>query len=663
MALQHKLKYRSEIDGLRAVAVLPVILFHAGVSLFQGGFVGVDIFFVISGYLITGIILKDCDEGKFSIVDFYERRFRRILPALFFVLVCIYPVAYMWLMPSEMKAFSQSLVAVSVFSSNILFWLTSGYFDTATELKPLLHTWSLGVEEQYYLFFPLLLLLLYKIKRKNWAVPMMGLLTLFGLAAAQWAVQKYPMAAFYLLPFRAWELMAGGLAAAYLRRYPLKDTADAVSQCGSLAGLAALLIAIFTFDKYMPFPGWNAAVAVIGSVLVIIFTTPKTWVGKILGNAGMVRIGLISYSAYLWHNPLFALARVRSEFEVEPYPLMVGLAVLSLVLADFTWRYVEAPFRDKKRFSRGQIFQISLVGSVAMCAIGLGGHFYFQKQEYKFDYGWDQAARRHTCLIQEDNQDKQDASCYEQGENQVLLWGDSHAASLYQGLSGFAKARGVALTQLTESACPPLLDWTASTRSNCQAINSRIMSEIAANHYDTVILHSMWFMEKSPAEVIQIQTALSNTVQQIKVVSPSSKIVIIGNVPRWYISAERAYEKELERGLISAGQHVYAAAIVLPELEKGLRQVAEQEGALFIAPSQYLCQQTGNAHKPCLLSADGTREKMLYIDADHLSKTGAEILVEDMKAPLETVFGKAAAEGKPSEIAATAAKIKKDMQK
>ncbi len=636
--MSHKLHYRSEIDGLRAIAVLPVILFHAGVSAFQGGFVGVDIFFVISGYLITSIILNDFEAGRFSIIEFYERRFRRILPALFFVLLCVYPLAYLWLMPSEMKAFSQSLVAVSVFSSNVLFWLTSGYFDTATELKPLLHTWSLGVEEQYYVFFPLLIMLLYKIGRKSWIVPSMVLISVVSLVAAEWAATHYPMAAFYLLPFRAWELMAGGLAAVYLRRHAMHTSDGPINQFGSLIGFAALLVSIFAFDKYMPFPGLSALVVILGSVLVIIFTTPKTWVGKILSNRAMVQIGLISYSAYLWHNPLFAFARIRSEFETEPFPLMIALSVLSLVLAYFTWRYVEAPFRNKAVFTRKRIFQISLYGSLVMFVVGIAGHFHFQRQEFKFDYGWDDAARRHTCLIQDDHADKQDPTCYEQGEAKVLLWGDSHAASLYQGLSGLAKTRGVPLTQLNQSACAPLLDWRYSTRLNCQSINDRIINEVAENQYQTIILHSMWFSEKKPAAFAEIETALAATIRRIKTVSPESQVVVIANTPRWYISAERAFAKAEDKGLVKAGQITAAAAVVLPELEAGLQRAATKEGAKFIAPSQYLCEAGGQEYRSCLLSKDGTREGMLYTDADHLSKTGADLLVEKMQDSLADVF-------------------------
>jgi peptidoglycan/LPS O-acetylase OafA/YrhL len=232
--------YRKEIDGLRALAVLPVILFHAGFELFSGGFIGVDVFFVISGYLITTIILAELEQGKFSLINFYERRARRILPALFLVMFVCIPFAWFWLLPSDMKDFSQSLVAVSFFASNILFWRESGYFDAAAELKPLLHTWSLAVEEQYYVLFPLFLMLFWKLG-KRWILLTLGLAFLASLALAQWAAYAKPSAAFYLLPTRGWELLIGAFTAFYLSQPKRKEFGKTAGEVGGCLGLALIL--------------------------------------------------------------------------------------------------------------------------------------------------------------------------------------------------------------------------------------------------------------------------------------------------------------------------------------------------------------------------------------------------------------------------------------
>jgi peptidoglycan/LPS O-acetylase OafA/YrhL len=254
------MQYRREIDGLRALAVLPVLLFHAGFQSFSGGYIGVDIFFVISGYLITSIILAELQTGTFSIVKFYERRARRILPALFLVMLVSLPFAWLWITPTGLFDFSKSLVAVSLFLSNILFWKEAGYFATANELKPLLHTWSLAVEEQYYVLFPLFLMLAWRLGR-HWIVAILFIAALVSLAASEWALTRYTSASFYLLPTRGWELLIGALTAFYLLPREIDSNKSLnlfLHQAASLVGLALITYCVFAFDKFTPFPGVNA---------------------------------------------------------------------------------------------------------------------------------------------------------------------------------------------------------------------------------------------------------------------------------------------------------------------------------------------------------------------------------------------------------------------
>ncbi len=365
------MKYRAEIDGLRAVAVVPVLLFHAGIPVFGGGFVGVDVFFVISGYLITSIILADLFAGQFSLLNFYERRARRILPALFVVMLASIPFAWAWLLPANMKDFAQSVAAVTTFSSNILFWRESGYFATLAELKPLLHTWSLAVEEQYYVFFPLVLMLAWWMKlRQAWLVGLLVVGLLISLVAAEWGSTNAPGPTFYLLPTRGWELLAGALAAFYLH-----GRADRPSNQGlSLLGLALITVAVFAYDKHTPFPGLYAVPPVLGSVLIVLFAGPGTLVQKLLGQRIFVGIGLISYSLYLWHQPLFAFARHRL-LDPPPQALMLGLIVVATVLAYLTWRFVEAPFRSRSRVSRRALVTSGCVAAAGFLAFGVAGHW------------------------------------------------------------------------------------------------------------------------------------------------------------------------------------------------------------------------------------------------------------------------------------------------
>ena len=371
------MKYRAEIDGLRAIAVVPIILFHAGFEYFSGGFVGVDVFFVISGYLITTIILSEKEQGSFSLVNFYERRFRRILPALFMVMLVSLIFSLLWLMPSYMEDFSQSLMAVSTFSSNILFWRESGYWEISNELKPLLHTWSLAVEEQYYVLYPLFLMQIWHF-RKDWILGSFIVIAAISLATAQWGAYNKPIPTFYLLPTRGWELAIGaGIAYYFLYR---KQTVQillshkSVNEALGLLGLLMISYAVYVFDKGTPFPSLYALVPTVGTGLIILFSSSQTMVGRLLSIKPLVAVGLISYGAYLWHWPLLVFARHLSLTEPSELTFAI-LALLSFPLAYLSWRYIEKPFRTKSIFSRKTIFTLSFIGSVIFITVGLAGHY------------------------------------------------------------------------------------------------------------------------------------------------------------------------------------------------------------------------------------------------------------------------------------------------
>ena len=362
------MKYRAEIDGLRALAVLPVILFHAGFEWFSGGFVGVDVFFVISGYLITTIIITEMAEGKFSIVNFYERRARRILPALFFVMLACLPFAWLWLNPNDLRDFGISLIAVSTFSSNILFFMEGGYFGTAAELKPLLHTWSLAIEEQYYILFPIFLMLTWRLGIK-WILILLSIAFFASLGYAQLRVDTYPSATFFFLGTRGWELLVGVFAAFYLK-FNTHLKSHFVNQSLSLLGFGMIVYSIIVFDKTTPFPSLYALVPTIGTGLLILCAVPKTFIHKLLSLKFIVGMGLISYSAYLWHQPLLAFARHRIFGELSEL-ILIALCLISLVMAWFSWRYVEKPFRNREQIDRRSIFIFSGCLPIIFIIIGL----------------------------------------------------------------------------------------------------------------------------------------------------------------------------------------------------------------------------------------------------------------------------------------------------
>ena len=370
------MKYRPEIDGLRALALIPVILFHAGFSFSKGGFVGVDIFFVISGYLITTIIITQLKEGVFSLLKFYERRARRILPALFLVQCTSLLLAWLYLLPSYFKDFSKSLIAMSVFASNILFWRESNYFDIENELKPLLHTWSLAIEGQYYVLFPILLSIFWGF-RKRWIFSLSVAVFAASLTISQWGVYNEPSAAFYLLPTRVWEILVGTIIAflfVYRRNTVQKlHSCLIVSEVASLMGLFMIGTSIFLFSEETPFPSLYALLPTIGTGLIIFFSTPETATGRFLSLKPIVAVGLVSYSAYLWHQPLFSFA--RHSFGEEPSNLIfIMLILLTFILAFLSWKFVEQPFRVKGIFSRKKFIVFSLLGSLVFMTVGISGN-------------------------------------------------------------------------------------------------------------------------------------------------------------------------------------------------------------------------------------------------------------------------------------------------
>jgi peptidoglycan/LPS O-acetylase OafA/YrhL len=447
------MKYRAEIDGLRALAVVPVILFHAGFELFSGGFVGVDVFFVISGYLITTILIEDIENQRFSLVNFYERRARRILPALFFVMLVCIPFAWMWMLPTQIKDFSQSLVAVSLFASNVLFWRESGYFDAASEEKPLLHTWSLAVEVQYYVLFPIFLFLAWRYGKNRvfWIIVVMASVSLL---LSEWGWRNKPTANFYLAPTRAWELFAGSIAAFIVQKQGVQK-----NNLLALLGLACIVFSIFAYDKITPFPSVYALVPVVGVVMLILFADKETVAARLLRTKAFVGIGLISYSAYLWHQPLFAFARIRMSEHPSSFWMLV-LSAASVALAYISWRYVEKPFRNKEKLSQNTIFGISLLGMAFFVSVGFTGHLrHFDINKVRFgqdsrvlqtyqlledakiespvfilDNRHDNRDCRFSVLNLDAEIDKRVLDCFERYGAGTMVFGDSHATNLYHSL-------------------------------------------------------------------------------------------------------------------------------------------------------------------------------------------------------------------------------------
>ncbi|WP_082529999.1 acyltransferase family protein [Rhizobium sp. Root1203] len=655
--------YRPEVDGLRAVAVLPVILFHAGVPFFSGGYIGVDIFFVISGFLITSIIARDIDNGRFSIVDFYERRARRILPALFVVILACLPLAWLWMLPNAYKDFSQSLMATVGYASNVLFYIETGYFDVTSAQKPLLHTWSLSVEEQFYVVFPLLLLGILKFGRRL-TIPLLAGLALASIACSEWLQSTDPEAGFYMIFSRAWELLFGAIGALAM----LGRRTDSLSLQGdwlSLAGLLLIVGSLALFPTGAATPGLLVVPCVVGTVLVLMFARSGSLSGRLLSLKPLVWVGLISYSAYLWHQPLLAFLRLRSLNEVSVWT-SVPVALMSLPIAWISWRYVERPFRDRSRTSRRTIFAAAIAFSTVIFAVGAAGQLKNGFPERLSDEAQSMAgvfnegvAAFSACLGTERHYiEPQDTCLHNRGlPETAMLYGDSHGATISRQVAKVFAAKGASLREFTHSGCMPVPELESSVPGeSCRRFNTDAMSYLE-NHpaIDTVVLVSRWtthlegslfnndeggnegtiirYMKPIAAEVPQSEPAarirsVSRLVQQhIKsLLQRGKKVVLIYQIPEagWdvpaYLTKEMQFgiERHIELSTASDVNKVRNAGS-----DAMLDDVGLHPNLLRIKPAELFCDTLQQGR--CLLQKDG---RALYIDDDHLSQLGASIIAD-----------------------------------
>ena len=355
--------YRPEIDGLRALAVIPVIFFHAGFSLFKGGYIGVDIFFVISGYLITNLIIIEINNKSFSITNFYERRARRILPALIFVILISSILSFVFLTKSELGSYFRSVNASLLFYSNFYFWKNQPYFIADSVHEPLLHTWSLSIEEQFYIFFPLILIYINKFFKK-YIIYFFVIVFILSLLFSQYAALKTSgILNFYFTVSRAWELILGSICA-YIIIYKNISLNKFWTNCLSILGVVFILFSILFFDSETAHPSFYTLLPTTGTALIILFTKDKSYLKKILSIKILVTIGLISYSLYLWHQPLLSFGRIF--FHNFSYEKKLILIFLSIIFSLFTYTFIEKNFRDRNKINFNNFFKITLSNIVIL---------------------------------------------------------------------------------------------------------------------------------------------------------------------------------------------------------------------------------------------------------------------------------------------------------
>jgi peptidoglycan/LPS O-acetylase OafA/YrhL len=655
------MKYRPEIDGLRAIAVLPVVFFHAGIGPFHGGFAGVDIFFVISGYLITTLIIGDLDSGKFSILNFYERRARRILPALFLVLAVSCFAAFRLQYPLELNEFSQSVVATVFFSSNIFFWIKSDYFSTLAELKPLLHTWSLAVEEQYYLVFPLLMILIWKGDRRHIrATTVFGIMALLSLVACLALSGAWSSVTFYLLPFRAWELLIGAICAVFLKRQKIVSSNPA-------AILGALLIVIAVlFSSEDDWPSWQALLPTLGTGLIILFATGDKGIGRVLATSPLVAIGLVSYSLYLWHQPLFAFARLRSPDELS-MSLKLGLITLAILLAFLTWFFVEKPFRVRAGDAAG--FHISakklavLTGAAASVFVvaGLLGDA---------TDGWPDRTAPSGLTFAQINRDLVGArvdtapcdtdlafrpvpsapspDCVFPKDTsarplQALLLGDSHATIITHAITTSLTSAGYQTAVATFGGCIPFPGYRTMAR-DCNSANREMYRHVAESDYDLIVLafrpqpvlfedFTIFLTDRtaiSPNQPINVPKMIRLGLEQL--INTGAKVVVFEPVPEMpmdigHLARNRfAFDANYDALEFSVPFSTY-----LNRVEPILNVLNEiyTPNVFVVKTSEILCDGVDNA---CPGIASGVA---LYVDDNHLSRFGINKLMAGVEAELQ----------------------------
>ncbi|HEX3809434.1 MAG TPA: acyltransferase family protein [Rhizomicrobium sp.] len=638
-------RYRSDIDGLRAVAVVPVVLYHYGVTAVSGGFVGVDIFFVISGFLITSLIYTEIAEGRFSIVRFYERRIRRIFPALFAVLIATSAVAAVVLFPEDFRYYSESLFATVFFASNFEFWRESDYFATAAALKPLLHTWSLAVEEQFYLIFPLLL---HFIRRVAPTRQMLLIALIFALSFvySAWSVKAAPVSAFYLAPARIWELLLGSLLA--IGRIPVPQSVWARNAV-SVAGIAAIGWAIFTFTPATPFPGPNALFPCVGAALVIYAgSSGPNVVSGILGSRPFVFIGLISYSLYLWHWPLIAFARYYglTEPAVPEVILLLGLAAALSVLS---WRYIETPFRKSGVVPRSRIFRYAAWSMAAAVVFAIPGiALEGLPQRYSPDVQRilagekDIHKERGRCFLDLGLAKVRAAKFCRLGDLSAkpdfLLWGDSHSDAIFSAVEQVARESKRAGYFAGQSDCPPLIGDSPSNGKNCAEFVQAVADFAKRRDIKEVILVARWALiaegtsypdengtqlslpayKKTPGNHVVFSRGFNATIAAL--ITAGKKVIVVGPIPEVSRSVPESLAKIKLRSLDLDIRPTAAAFFARQNFVlRTIKDAKQHYGITLVFPSDVLCDAS-----KCNVAKDG---KPLYRDDNHLNVWGAEQLV------------------------------------
>lgn len=640
------MNYRPDIDGLRALAIAPVVLYHAYGPFLPGGFVGVDIFFVISGYLISLLVKKEIESSTFSLAKFYERRARRILPALIVMMSVVLAFGLVSLPPAHLAELSSSTASAALFFSNIHFWTSIGYFSTDAEFWPLLHTWSLSVEEQFYLFHPLFIFFLLRfLSRPSGHISLLLAVIFSSLALCIYATGKYPSASFYLLPFRYWELALGALGAFVAGRAAYRS---ALNESLALLGLIAIVSGITLYDDTIPFPGAWALLPVIGTFLVIV-CGPSTLVSRCLAWRPLVLIGLISYSLYLWHWPILAFARYAFGSPELPLSIATWCVLVAIIISTLSWRFVERPFRRLNFLGRAQVFRIGLGTTLALSLGGwllVGSSGFPQRlnpeeaalaasiNDYRSsDHCWGRNPAKDPCFVGNTSRDPE-----------LLLWGDSHAGALLPAFEQSLLKLGSSGVVATRGACAPLLSVSRVGYDDaaCNQFNRQVTQWLRDDKHtvDKVVLVARWnlnatgvrppgeagapvrliYSKASRVNMTQVEVfeaGLNETIRFLR--GLGLKVVLLDDTPEigWNVPMATFFRTRLGLKQLE-GPDSEQVRVRSAEAHAVMRRVAARNGAEFVSINEDLCKPR------CQLYYKGNP---MYSDDDHVSTLGAKQVI------------------------------------
>lgn len=617
--------YRADIDGLRAVAVLAVLVFHAQPSWLPGGFIGVDIFFVISGYLISSIIFRELAAGRFTLRRFYERRIRRIFPALALVLLAALALGWFRLLPTELVQLGKHVAASVGFVQNLWLWHEVGYFDPAAETKPLLHLWSLGVEEQFYLLYPLLLAWL---SRRG--VRPLSLITLIGLGsfAAELFTQRWsPEGAYFLPHARFWELMVGALVAARAANAVPAPLSPQRGNAQAFAGLALVVLGLSVIERTFTFPGWWAWLPVGGAALLI-SAGPEAWVNRrLLSMPPLVGIGLISYPLYLWHWVLLAYLRIAEPDGPSPRQLVLVVAA-SFLGAWLTYRVVERPIRAQRTWLARPLPLLALlagVGSLGLVAVALQGDRGRFPEEIAaaaeaLNYDHLAGVRSDQCWLgKQAAPDGFASDCVDPppvGGGQaplIFIWGDSHAGSLTAGLRALQSRRSFRIAQFTRDSCRPLLGVGYGL---CKQSNRFVLSELQRTQPDAILLYAAWDHVRSELG------KLDATLDAIRAIT-ARPVFVIGPPPQWKPSLPRAIVDHYGQSGTAPERLDFGLVPRVAKVDRKLAKQLRERAVTYISLWNLLCDTAG-----CLTRTGTGPEDFISYDYGHLTRAGGIYLLE-----------------------------------